>query len=203
MVQVDPRWVYDDPNKEFFTAWIWSHDSVLVGIPSMPYDLCHWPEGFESDVGKGPFKAMDGARNKIMDDPSRLIKYFYLRFPTPPDSQTSKLELSTKEIYDNFGKDETELDMLYTDFTVEHDEHKLLKEKLPFKYQYACWNVVRSDVDSSKRGRPDVGPKPSKAQATRIRKAQEEQEREYQEYPRAQAHAQQGGGADHVMSSGN
>ena len=43
--------------------------------------------------------------------------------------------------------------------------------KLPFKNQYACWNVVRSDVDSSKRGRPDIGPKISKAQATRIRKA--------------------------------
>ena len=155
---------------------------MLVGIPSMPYDLCHWPQAFESDVGAGPYRAMDAARNRILDDPTRLIKYFYLRFPTPPDSQTSQLELSTKEIYDNYGGDETELDLVYTDFTVKHDEHDMYHEgqkvNLPFKNQYASWNVVRSDVESSKRGRPDIGPKPSKAQAARIRKAAEEHERD-------------------------
>jgi hypothetical protein len=200
VVQVDPRWVYDDSNKEFFTARIWSSDSILVGIPSMPYDLCHWPEGFEPDVGEGPYKAMDETRNKIMKDSSRLIKYFYLRFPTPTDSQTSKLELSTKEIYDNYGGDETELDMLYTDIHVRHAEHSLNSKSLDFKNQYACWNVVRIDIESSKRGRPDVGPKISKAQATRIRKAAEEYERQ-QEYNRQKAQSKNI--PDQIMSNHN
>jgi hypothetical protein len=115
LVQVDPRFVYEDPTREYFSARIWTNDSVLVGIPSMPFDLLHFPEGFEPDCGEGAFKAMDAARNKILNDPTRQIKYFLLKFPVPIDSHTGHLELSTRELFDNLEGDETELELLYPD----------------------------------------------------------------------------------------
>jgi hypothetical protein len=171
VVEIDPRWVYDDSTRDFFTARIWSNNSVLVGIPAMPYDVMYTPIVFKS-CGDGVTKAMDIARNKIWKHPERLIKHFLLTFPVPNDSKTGYVQLSTKEIYNNSDDDIAELESLYPIAHVEHEQHDDT-----FHNQFAVWNVVRIDVECQKIGRPDIGPKVSKAHAARVRRDEESMSR--------------------------
>ena len=167
VVQIDPRWVLDDGSRDFFTARIVSNDSVLVGIPAMPYDVMYSLKQFKP-CGAGVVKAMDIARNKIWKDQDSLIKHFLLTFPVPRDSKKGCIQLSTTEIYTN--KDNAyDLELIYPEVVSEHKKHKE-----PTINQYAVWNVVRIDVDSHKIGRPEnTGPKISKAEAARIRREEE------------------------------
>jgi hypothetical protein len=170
VVEVDPRWVYDDKTREFFTARIISNDTVLVGIPAMPYDVMYNLNHF-TECGDCVVKAMDIARNKIFRDPNRLIKHFLLNFPVPPDSRNGRVQLSTKEIYTNTD-DESELELLYPEVAVEHIHHPV-----DFSNQFVVWNVARIDVESHRIGRPDTGPKISKAEAARLRKDEDSKSR--------------------------
>jgi hypothetical protein len=158
-----PRWNHEDTGRDYCTARIWTNDSILVGIPAFSFDLVHFPDGFRPDCGEGAWKAMDAARHTFIHDKTRHIKYFVLKFPVPPDSQTGRLEFSTKELYD--CDDETELELLYPYIEARHPKH-------PYKMQnqYASWNVVRLDVDPKKRGCPEFASTVSKAQQAVLRK---------------------------------
>jgi hypothetical protein len=167
VVQIDPRWVLDDDSRDFFSARIFSNDSVLVGIPAMPYDVMYSPKQFMR-CGAGVVKAMDIARNKIWKDEDRLIKHYLLTFPVPRDSKNGCVQLSTKEIYDN-KDDACDLELIYEEVVSHHKKHKAHTTN-----QFAVWNVARIDVDSHKVGRQDnTGPKISKAEAARRRREED------------------------------
>jgi hypothetical protein len=70
-------------------------------------------------------------------------------------------------------------------------------------HQYAAWNVARLDVDPNKRGKPDVAPKISKAQAARLRKeiALAERDKQQKAYlEQAKAYREQNAKADTTTS---
>lgn len=108
---------------------------------------------------------MDAMRNEFLKDQTRQIKYFLLKFPTPSDSESGKLELSAKPIISP-DSDETELFFKTPEVVAHHAE-----VKPEMHHQFAAWNVVRLDVKVNKRGKPDAGPKMSKAQVLRVQKA--------------------------------
>lgn len=130
----------------------------------MSYDLVNFPEGFIPDCGEGAWKAMDAARHAFINDKTRHIKYFVLKFPVPADSQTGRLEFSTRELYD--CDDEAKLMLLYPYIEAQHPKHPH-----PMQNQYASWNVVRLDVEPKKRGRLEkLAPTLSDAQQAVLRK---------------------------------
>ena len=154
--KVDGRYIYDDPRKDYYTARLWSSDSILVGYPSGTYEHYMYPESFKSEVEKSIWVAMDEARNKYFEDTSRHTEYTLLKFTKPSDSDSDRdlgFKMSAREIHGNTDGDETELELLYFPISNFHKGGAGQIES------YMCvWNVVRLDIAPGKRGKPDAKP---------------------------------------------
>jgi hypothetical protein len=174
--KVDPRYIYDDPRKEFYTARTWTDESVLVGYPAGTYEHFKHPESFKDEVEPGVYKAMDEERNRFVDNPSRLIEYTLLQFPHPDGGERGlSFKLSAKELFVNPTGDETELELQYFPVINTHAHGPAVESTM------CVWNVARLDVSAAKRGKP-LEPEMSKAAKQALerqnRKERERKERE-------------------------
>lgn len=179
-MKVDSRYIFDDPHKEHYTARLWTDDSILVGYPAATYEHYTRPEDFENEVEEGVWIAIDEARNKFVEDPTRHTAYTLLQFPKPTDSDQGRtFRLSVREISENTDADETELELSYFPIYSSHDRAGLVVSSM------CIWNVVRLDVAPGKRGKPDQKP------MSKAAKQLEERIKARSEFEAAQAAAAQ------------
>lgn len=161
--QVDPRWAFDDEDKEFFVAGIHTMDSILVGVPASHYDHVHNVDKF-STASSDVFDEMDEYRNnmatQLKEHNTIPMKWYCLKFP--PRVGMSGVRLSVREIYQSDSlSDDTSLDLDYFPITSTH------KTCGKITTWWATWNVVVNDIGEKegdrKRGKPLTEKKISKA----------------------------------------
>lgn len=144
----DQRWLQDDENVDFFKATLSSNDSVVLEHINYDYDMYHFPESFDDDLGEEVYKSMDVARNDFKDNhESRLLTKTILHFPTPHDSEKRQIELTVEPICEEDDGVSLPFDVI----DVTHD-HPALGS---FTKCYAAFWVCRDDIRSTKRGKAE------------------------------------------------
>lgn len=170
---VDPRWAFDDEDKEYFVAGIHTMDSILVGLPAPYYDHVHNVDNF-AGASTDVYDEMDEYRNemaKCLKEHNTIpMKWYCLKFPPRPGM--TGVRLSVREIYRSESlSDDTSLDLEYYPVTAEH------KTCGQYTTWWATWNVVVNDIGEKegdrKRGKPETQKKLSKAAAAAAKYAGE------------------------------
>jgi hypothetical protein len=142
--KIDPRWLWDEPKVEHFSARIFTDDSIIIGLPGMDYDhYLNVPEFSEEHISESVEKEMDEARNAYhLIPPENRKRWVLLQFPALQG--WDGIRLSCKEIFRN------------PDYT---DESKLEVEVFPVKSfhndtkrtminWFVQWKVVAHDEGS-------------------------------------------------------
>ncbi|KAL3940237.1 MAG: hypothetical protein SGARI_001066 [Bacillariaceae sp.] len=144
----DQRWVEDSDTTDFFKATLSSTDTVVVEHINYDYDIYHFPESFDDDLGEEVYRSMDVARNDFREEhQSRLLSKTILHFPTPHDSEKRQIELTVEPICDEDDNTTLPFDV----FDVTHAHTKLGN----FNKHFCAFWVCRDDIRSTKRGKPD------------------------------------------------
>ena len=121
--QVDPRWILDDHETNFFVARIFSEDTIIVGKPGLSYDHLFAPEEFPI-ISDNVRNKMDEYRNIIVPQfKQKIVHYEWTLLKFPPRKGMSSIKLSVKEIYKpkDHIKDETLLELQHFPVETVHD----------------------------------------------------------------------------------
>ena len=150
LVPQDVFYVLDNPAVEFYSAYLYSRNQVMLKVPSFPYSLLNHRDEIETVVPDIFTAGLDNSRHYFVDGKARReFKYILLNFP-------AHFELSASEIYGEAGVNESlEMETIKIKFA-----HARLRDEV---VQYwAAWKVARTDIRPDKRGKPDM---PGKSKA--------------------------------------
>jgi len=166
MREYDDRWDFDEEEGEYLVAWIFTMDSVLVGLPGVPYDVVMNAEQFPNgEVSEACQKELNEYQNRVVPTLKKYKKIpmdWYLLKIKPPKGYTG-VQLSVREIYINDEDPNNDVTLELKSYPVESD-HKVVGHCIKAMAQ---WTVVCKDTGSldqqRKRGTPQTAPKKSKA----------------------------------------
>ena len=144
MMYMDVRHFMDDENVEWYRARLYSDNQVLLTYPSFPYTLLHDREYMNHLITKPSQDGMDDARHVYSENKQhRQFRHLLLNFP--PGSK-----LSTSEIYAEAGEDEElELNII----PIEYSRQGMGRKNT---VHYVEFQVARTDIKPSKKGRVDT-----------------------------------------------
>jgi hypothetical protein len=153
MVPLDIRFVLDDVTLEHYKARVFGDNQILVSVPSHQYSVLYNRDEIMLSAPSHVTNAMDNARHSFEEHKeTRRWKHLLLEF-------AHGQVLSGKEIYSEAGDDEDlELELIPVHYT-----HS--KATGDNSIHYAAWQVARTDVQVSKRGKVERKETKSKAAA--------------------------------------
>jgi hypothetical protein len=143
MVPMDLRYVMSDPNVELYKASVCSPNCLKVTVPSWPHGPLHCRDSIAGNVDECATNAMDNARHAYFADiEKRQWKHFYFLFPDDH-------ELSAKDICDDPGEDNDELEVEIVPMSSDH----LTEKGATDLKHWAAWKVARVDISPMKKGK--------------------------------------------------
>ena len=171
-IEMDPRFIWDDPEEDFYTARVLSSNEILVKMPAFDatFSKEHDRDSIQTDKNRAfitdnVFKAIDSSRNAFVEEtvgtkkapasnPDRLWARFTLQFP-------KGYELTAKKIYPEAGDDDV-LPLKFLNIPMHHTKFK--NGTAGSKY-FAAWKVTRIDRDAAFVKKGKLGDKKSKKSA--------------------------------------
>jgi hypothetical protein len=140
LLQMDPRWMQDDPEIDCYTARVFTSNSILIKKPAWPYSPLQERDQYVSQFNASAVAAMDNAIHDFAaNKQKRKFKYILLVFKNEGDKRD--LVLSSKEIYKDSGEDE------------ELEPQMMLGDSDMNEEGWGLFQVARLDMKPEKRGR--------------------------------------------------
>jgi hypothetical protein len=146
LLQMDPRWMQEDPEADCYTARVFTSNLILIKEPAWPFLPIGERDQYARAFNASAVAAMDNAiHDYASNKQKRKFKYILLVFKNKGEKRD--LDLSSKEIYSDSGEDEE----------LEPQMMKLNEEG------WELFQVAGLDMKPEKRGRLQVTQKKSKA----------------------------------------
>jgi hypothetical protein len=156
LLQMDPRWMKEDPEVDCYTARVFTSDSILIKKPAWPFSPISERDQFEGQFNDSAVAAMDNAiHDYAANKQKRKFKYILLVFKNTAGEKRD-LVLSSKEIYADSGEDQ-ELEVQMMKSTYEGTDGGTCEEG------WGLFQIARLDVKPEKRGKLSMKQKKSKA----------------------------------------
>ena len=147
LMMMDIRVFFLDKKTEWYKAWIYSSNSIMLRVPSFVYTLLYNREQVGNVVDDELSNALDNARIDFQEnEPYHKWKHLELVFN---DANGNPIELSSKSIYNKAGDEEKlKLEMFPVEYT--HDQITGMKVE-----HWIMWKVARLDTSAQKKGKLD------------------------------------------------